>query len=284
VTDLARLDLPSRNDPSWTRSREVSLYFRERGHCQLVMAVSCCCFVIWLGGWLSGCGTGNPYPPGTFDRGAHFNAHGKHHEAVEALEQFIRHNPTDSLAARAQYLKALSYIEVKEYPLAAVELQILRKDYPTSELVEDAFFQEGIAYFRQVGRVERDLSGAHQARSHFRRFLELYPASPHMAQVQEYLDRISDLVVRKRLGMAEVYRHLGRHRAAGLVLETTLAEETGSKLLDRVLLRRAELALKEGRPEVATAAYQRLLREYPDSPHVDAARDGLERLETVDDR
>jgi outer membrane assembly lipoprotein YfiO len=229
-----------------------------------------------------GCGTSNPYPVGSFERGAHFNEHGKHRDAVAALEDFVRRNPTDSLAARAQYLKALSYLGMKEYPLAAVELKILRKDYPASELVEDAYFQEGVAYFREVGRIERDLSGAHEARRHFRRFLELYPGSQHAEQAQEYLRQISDMVVRKRLGAADVYLHLGRPGAAGIVLESILAEEGESRLLDRVLLLRASAALKEGQQDVAADAYRRLIREFPSSPLVEEAETALEDLADTD--
>lgn len=233
-----------------------------------------------LGG-LVGCGTGNPYPPGSFDRGAHYNTHGKHHEAVEALESFIRHNPTDSLAARAQYLKALSYLEINEYPLAAVELQILRKDYPTSDLIEDAFFQEGVAYYRQVGRIERDLSGAYQARLHFLKFRQQYSESVHGDAVRDYLLQISNMIVRKRLNAAEVYRHLGRHHAAVIVLQTTLSEEDDSSLLDVVLLRLGEAAERDGEPDTAAAAYQRLLDDFPGSPHAATARAALGAVQTA---
>jgi outer membrane assembly lipoprotein YfiO len=238
-----------------------------------------------LGGLLAGpgCGTGNPYPPGSFDRGAEFHRRNKHHEAVDAFEAFVRRNPTDSLAARAQYLKALSYMEIKEYPLAAVELQILRKDYPTSLLLEDADFQEGVAHFRQVGRVERDLSGAEEARIHFRRFLNTFPDSKYRDQVLDYLEEISDLFVRKRLRAADVYQHLGRHEAVALVLDATLVEEPQSSLLDQVLFLRARNAVKLGDVEVAETCYQRIVQEYPDSSLAERAASGLANLTAIED-
>ena len=129
---------------------------------------------------------------------------GKNIEAVAALESFIRHNPTDSLAAEAQYLKAMTYMDMKEYPLAAVEFQILRKDYPTSHRVEDAYFQEGVAYLEQVGRIERDITGAYEARLHFLKFSQrvsrLRATCPRSST---YMQEISDLMVAQASGAGQ---------------------------------------------------------------------------------
>ena len=120
--------------------------------------------------FLAGCGARNPHPVGSYERGVFYADQGKDVEAVAALDSYIRSNPTDSLAAEAQYLKGLTYMEMGEYPLAGVEFQILRKDYPTSSRVEEALFQEGVAYLNQVGRVERDITGAYEARLQFLKF------------------------------------------------------------------------------------------------------------------
>ena len=76
-------------------------------------------------------------------------------------------------------------MELEEFPLAAVEFQILRKDYPTSPRVEDAAFEEGIAYFEEVGRIQRDITGAVEAREHFREFARQYPGSRHLEAVRD---------------------------------------------------------------------------------------------------
>ncbi len=231
---------------------------------------------------LLGCAASNHFPVGSYERGALFNEQGKHQEAVQALDAFIRTSPTDSLVARAQYLKALSYMKMKEYPMAAVELRILCKDYPTSEYVEEAEFLQGVADFEQVGKVQRDIGGAFEARDQFHRFLKLYPASRRAEEAREYLRRIADLVVRKRLAQARVYGHLGQHDAAVIVLGTTLEQERDSQLLDRVLLLRGEEAEKAGEPDVARESYQRLLDDYPQSKLAGEAREALERLRDAD--
>jgi outer membrane assembly lipoprotein YfiO len=261
--------------PDWWRSTLRTRVAEVPGRLGTLLATV---LVVLLAAAIAGCGTGNPYPPGSFDRGFYFFEHGKDQQAAEALETFVRSNPTDSLAARAQYLKAMAYMKAKEYPLAAVELRILRQDYPSSELVEDAFFQEGVAYLRQVGRIQRDISEAYAAREHFQQFLLRFPNSSHRKQVQTYLQDISDMIVRKRLGTADVFRHLGQHEAAAIILQVTYEEETDSRLRDRVLLAWAEAAERAGDLDMARRAYGLLVEEHPDSRLVPVARAALARL------
>ena len=219
-----------------------------------------------LAAGLGGCGASNPFPLGSYQRGMFFVEQEMYPEAVSALDNFIRHNPTDSLAVEAQYHKAMTYMDMEEYPLAAVEMQILRKDYPTSDRVEEAYFQEGVAYLRQVGRLERDITGAYEARLQFLNFLREYPNSRFIPQVREYMQEISDMMVEKRLQQVKVYRQLGRYEAVAVTLDDVLREEAGSRLLDRVLMTRAEAALKLADPDTARTLLERLLTEFPDSP------------------
>ncbi len=224
---------------------------------------------------LAGCGTGNPYPPGSYERAVFFADKGKNLEAVSSFESFVRRNPTDSLASEAQFRKAMTYMKMKEYPLAAVEFQILRKDYPTSSRVEEALYQEGMAYLKQVGRVERDISGAYQARTHFQNLLQQYPDTSFRPQVEQALVEISDLIVAKRLKEINVYRQLGRYQAVATTLDNLLAEEQESSLLDKVLWERAQVAFRLGEQEQGRGFLQQLVQRYPDSPLADKARGRL---------
>ncbi|MBK7045897.1 MAG: outer membrane protein assembly factor BamD [bacterium] len=231
-----------------------------------------------LGLFIGGCAGGNPHPPATLDRADYFAAKGNRLEAVAAYEAFVRHNPTDSLAAEAQFRKAMIYMELKEFPLAAVEFQILRKDFPTSNRVEEAQYQEGLAYLRQVGDVERDASGALEARAHFERFLVAYPESTRRAAVTAELAGISDLLVQKRLAQVQVFRQLGRWQAVATVLDGVLEDEPGSALVPDVLWERARAAEKLDDSAGATRFYSRLASDFPQSRHADSATEAAARL------
>ncbi len=232
-------------------------------------------FVVGMGG----CGASNPHPNGSYERGVFFAEQGKDIEAVAALESYIRFNPTDSLAAEAQYLKGTTYMIMGEYPLAAVEFQILRKDYPISERVEDALFQEGVSYLEQVGRIERDLTGAYEARLHFLKFSQEYPNSEHMPQVTAYMADISDLMVQKRLEQIKIYQQLRRYEAVAITLDDVLTDEPGSRLIPDVMWQRAKAAEKLDDPDTAARMYERLVSEFPDSRYGGRAGKALRGLD-----
>jgi outer membrane assembly lipoprotein YfiO len=242
--------------------------------------VWCGAAALALGVLSGGCGTGNPHPPGTLERADFFANKGSRLEAVAAYEAFVRHNPTDSLAAEAQFRKAMIYLDLKEYPLAAVEFQILRKDFPTSERVEEALFQEGVAYLRQVDDIRRDASGAIEARSQFLRFRSTYPQSARLAAVDAELAGISDMMVRKRLAQVDVFRQLGRWQAVATVLDGLLTDEAQSSLIPEVLWERARAAVKLDDPTGASTFCERLVADYPASPYVAEATELAARLKS----
>jgi len=229
--------------------------------------------VLLLAMLLSGCGATNPYPPGSYDRALAFQENGKHHEAVAAYSAFLRRSPTDSLAARAQFEKAMSYMEVKEYPLAAVELQILRQEYPTSDFVEHAVFEEANAFYRQVGRIERDITPAYDARYRYQTFLESYPVSSYVPEARERIVDISDMIVLKRLKQLSVYKRLGRNGAVAVTLDRLVEAEPLSRLRPDVMLRRARLARDNDDHDIALDLAARIMDEYPVSAAAAAAAD-----------
>ena len=239
--------------------------------------------LLWMLSVMAGCGASNPHPVGSYERGVFFAEQGKDVEAVAALESYIRKNPADSLTAEAQYLKGMTYMEMGEYPLASVEFQILRKDYPTSVRVEDALFQEGVAYLEQVGRIERDITGAYEARLHFLKFSQEYPNSPRMPEVVAYMAEISDLMVHKRLEQIKIYKQLHRYEAVAITLDGILSEEAGSSLIPDVLWERARVAGKLDDPDTAGRMYERLVSEFPDSRYADRAGKALRALDDEED-
>lgn len=251
---------------------------------QKMIAIAACICALAAGVIvMSGCAAKNPYANGTFDRATFFAEQGKEVEAVSAFEAFIRQNPTDSLAAEAQYQKGLAYMAMGEYPLAAVELQILRKDYPNSSRVEDALFEEGVAYLNQVGRIERDITGAYEARLHFLKFTQEYPNSEHMPQVLDYMEEIADLMVQKRLEQVKVYLQLRRYQAVAITLDDALIEEAGSSLIPEVMWERASVAKKLDDPDTAARMYERLITEYPDTKYSKKAGGALKSLDQEED-
>jgi len=227
---------------------------------------------------LAGCGYSNPHPAGSYERALAYADRGKHREAVDAYTAFLRRSPTDSLAARAQLEKARSYVATEEYPLAAVELQILRQEYPNSELVEEALFEEARSHLLQVGGVQRDITPARDARVLFRSFLQIYPASTRADAARAHLVEISDMLALKQLGVVEVYGQLHKPDAMAVTLDRLIAEEPETQHRGRILMDRARLALRRDEAPRAREVLEMLLRERPDSRLAPEARRLLDGL------
>ncbi len=230
---------------------------------------------------LAGCGYTNPHPAGSYERALAYADRGKHREAVDAYTAFLRRSPTDSLAARAQLEKARSYLVTEEYPLAAVELQILRQEYPNSDLVEEALFEEARSHLLQVGSVQRDVTPAREARVLFRSFLQTYPTSPRADAARSHLVEISDVLALKQLGVIEVYRQLHKPDAMAVTLDRLIAEEPETQYRDRILMDRARLALRQNEAPRAREVLETLLREQPDGKFAAESRRLLDGLPAV---
>ena len=228
-----------------------------------------------------GCGTSTPHPAGTYERALVFRDAGRHQEAADAFGLFLRRSPTDSLADRAQFEKAMSYKELKEYPMAVVELQILRQEYPTSDLVQEALFEECEAKFLQVGRVERDITAGFEARDGYLDFLRTYPMSPWRAAVEARLVEIADMVVAKQLKVVDLYRRMKKHESAAIVLDRLIESERKSTRRDELLWERASTAKKLGDADGAVEFLERLIAEHPESSYAGRAEKRIGRLRST---
>ncbi len=231
-----------------------------------------------LAGVMAGCGSSNPHPTGSYERALVYRDAGKHQEAADAFGLFLRRSPADSLAAQAQFEKAKSYMALKEYPMAGVEYQILRQEYPTSPLVEEAMFQECESYFLQVGRTERDMTPGFEARDRYLSFLRTYPMSPWRPAVEERLVLISDMVVNKQMKVIDLYRRMKKHESVAITLDRLIESERKTNLRDLLFWERAKAAERLEDAEGAAQNLERLIAEHPESAFAPRAQARLERL------
>lgn len=209
---------------------------------------------------------GKDLPVGSYERGV-AELEGEHYlDAIEDLKLFLRRNPTDELADDAQFAVAQAYQRSGDHAVAAVEYEILRKDFPTSELAEEAFYQEGMCYVEQVPPIELEQSATRRALAHFQRYLAEYPDGERHGDAQEQIDQLSRHLDRKELEAARLYARLGNWRAVEVTLAASLAAGTGSELRPDMLLLRGRALRKLDREEEARAVFRELVEQHPGHP------------------
>lgn len=236
--------------------------------------------VALIGLMVPGCsGSGGGFASGSFERGQEQYEKESWYEAVEDLRLFIRRAPTDPRAAEAQYMIGMARYYDEDYPVAAVEFEILRNDYPTSELADDAWYMQGMCYVEQVPRTDLDQTPTRQAVEHFVRYLREHPAGKHRTEVEAELDKLNRHLDQKELDAARLYRNMGRWQAAAVTIDTMLETRPNSELRPEMLLLAAEVHIRRIELSEARENYRQFLRDYPDHERAKEARRGLERID-----
>jgi len=230
--------------------------------------------------FLAGCsGAYSGMPSGSFERGEAKFEDESWYDAVEDLRLFIRRSPTDPRAPQAQYMIATSRYKDEDYPVAAVEFEILRNDYPTSDLVDDAWFMQGMCYVQQVPKIELDQTPTRQAVQHFVRYLRENPGGKHREEAEKELDKLNLHLDQKSMAAAQLYRRLRRWRAAAVTADAFLELRPDSELRPEMLLLAGEAHTQTVQWDRARAVYESFLQEYPDHDGVKDARKGLEKID-----
>ena len=197
----------------------------------------------------------------------------KHYlDAQTHLKRFMDTHPGHALADSAQFLLARAQYQSRSYAEAAVEFSLLVREFPRSDLRDDAAVEECLCYFAQMRKPELDATFALRARDCLNDFLLRYPDSPHAEPARQRLVDIADRLAEKehRLGVMFTKRKL--YDAGLIYFDQVVREFPNSRWLPESLLWRARCLDKLGRPDEAEATYQRLLTDFPDHPAAAEAR------------
>ncbi len=149
-------------------------------------------------------------------------ANGNYDDAALEYKDYLAIFAGDERCDYAQFNLAECYRMNEEYPLAAVEYRVLINDYGYSEYVDDAFFIEGLCFFKQSSRIEKDQTKTFEAKSRIARFLRLFPNSPRREEAQKLLEEINSKLAKKKFMSAKMYYSLKHYNAALLYFSRTI--------------------------------------------------------------
>ena len=152
--------------------------------------------------------------------------------------------------------------------------------YPTHERADYAQYQLGMAYFMQMRAAQRDQTETRSAVRQFEIFVERYPNSDLMPEVQAKLREARD-----RLGTAElevgVFYYRQRWYPGAVDRLTALLEEDATfTFRDKAYYYLAESLVRLDREAEALPYFEKLLAEFESSEFLDDARERLADLQT----
>ncbi len=205
-----------------------------------------------------------------------------HYEVARlSLQALINTYPDSEYLADAKLAIADSYY--KEGGTSGMTQAINEyKDYitffPFLDQAAYAQMQVGMAHYKRVEKPDRDRSEAESAEQEFQIFLQKYPQSPLVPQVQQQLRNVQEILADGDFRIAQYYNTKGSYRAAaGRLLDVVARYPLYSKS-DQASFMLANIYQRNEKTQYAGAFYARIVRDYPLSPLVPQAKQQLQKL------
>lgn len=239
--------------------------------------------------FVTGCGGNDDVtpPPANpdrflFDRGTAALKERKWLDAREYFRQVVDNYPNSPLRADAKLGIGDSYLgedSAETLVLADSEFREFLTFYPTHPRADYAQYKLALSHFEQMRSKDRDQTETVEALEEFQIFFTRFPNSPLMPEVREKWriarDRLSD----HHLDVAVTYYRLNWCPGAEPRLREVLKDDPEFTHRDSVYFYLAEcLAKSDKRKAEAIPYYERLLKEFVESEHLEAAKERLQAL------
>jgi outer membrane protein assembly factor BamD len=152
--------------------------------------------------------------------------------------------------------------------------------FPTDPLADAAMLKVAETEMRQMGLPDREITHARKAEQRLKALLQQYPQTKLRGNVEERLRQVQDNLGDHNFAVAAFYRDRYNGKKGGLKGAQDRLKEIVEKYpnycrMDEVLYNYAWTFTVEEEPDEAAKYYQQLVRDYPNSPFIDKAKDQL---------
>ena len=199
------------------------------------------------------------------------------------LQTMINTYDTSEYLAKAKLAIADSwYREGGSHGLAQAEAEY--KDfilfYPTMEEAAEAQQKVCDIHYKQMEKSDRDAMHAYRAEDECRQLLVQFPNSKFAPEAQQKLRNIQEVLADKEFRNGYFYHHKGSFPAAANRLQAAVDQYPLYSGADEGLWLLGDSYKKMGDrfDDKAAAAWARIVKDYPLSAHVDAAKEKLSEM------
>jgi len=140
--------------------------------------------------------------------------------------------------------------------------------FPTSERAPYVQFQIANSLAQRIGRPDRDLRATHDALEAFLDLLRLYPTSEYAAQAREKIRLVEENLAEHEYIVGDFYLRYRLPRAAAERFEYLLENYPAYSEKEKVLFKLGLAQARGRQPVQARETFERLAREFPDSPYL----------------
>ncbi|HMB68736.1 MAG TPA: outer membrane protein assembly factor BamD, partial [bacterium] len=205
-------------------------------------------------------------------------AAGKHLDAVEAYQYFLRTHPGTAMTPLAKLRLGDARFGLGEYILAEGEYQQIVSDFPASPLVEEARFKIALCAYESTFPFNRDQSETERALVLFDDFLRDYPESRFRPEVATAMADCRGRLAHGEFESGKFYEHRKRYRPAAIQYKYVVEGYPDTEWASQAALRLAGMYVSRERWDTATTWYRKILRDWPGTEAAAAAEEALGAL------
>ena len=213
-----------------------------------------------------------------FDLGRAEFLRGREVDAQTHLKRFLDLHPGHALADSAQLLVGMAMFGSKSYAEAAVEFALFGREFPRSDLRDDAAYWECMSYFRQMRPAQFDPTFAQKSADCFVEMEMRFPDSGNVASAKTRRSEITDRLAEKEYRLGVLFTKMKKPAAGRIYLGGILRDYPNSSWVPPSLLWIGRAWETDGKPADAAASYRRLIDGFPESRPAAEARERLRAL------
>ncbi len=194
---------------------------------------------------------------------------------------------------RIQFMVAQANFNIKSYSLAGFYFDRFTKNYPKSSKKEEAAFLSAYSYKLASPTFSTDPTDTNKALEAFQNFINTYPDSDKLEEANKHFKDLRYRLQKKYFEIAKTYYRtadfdMRNYRAAIQAFDNLLGDFLGSEFKEEALYYRFKAAhdfvlkstvrRKPERVEDAVAAYEKLMRNFPETQFKKEVNEMLERM------
>lgn len=161
--------------------------------------------------------------------------HKEYAHASQLYQELINIYRGTNRADQIYYYLAKSFYGQKDYTLASHYFRLMIKEFPRSEFSEEAQYLIGYCLFLDSPNPRLDQKTSQDAIDALQLFLNLYPNSTKIADVNQLIDKLREKLVYKSYLSGKLYYDLQDYRAAVISLTNSIKEFPDSKYREELM-------------------------------------------------
>jgi outer membrane protein assembly factor BamD len=148
---------------------------------------------------------------------------GKYHTAIDAFNEILNRYPFSQEAILAELKAADCSYFLGRYAEALLLYESFESRHPTNESIPYIMFQKGMCNFKQIDRIDRDVTGAEKAITIFQQLLKAYPASPYASEAKKRVAEATEFLADHEFVVVQYYLRTEKYEQAKVRLRYLLA-------------------------------------------------------------